>query len=84
MTRGEIYCADYGLPFGSETGFRRPVVIVQYNDFNIKELRTVIALPLTTNLLLAEAPANVFIDKESSDFPKDSATIVSQFDSFPR
>lgn len=30
-------------------------MIVQHNDFNIKKLRTVIALPLTTNLLLAEA-----------------------------
>ena len=78
MTRGEIYWADYGVPFGSETGFRRPVVIVQNNDFNIKELRTVIALPLTTNLLLAEAPANVFIDKESSGLPKDSTAVVSQ------
>lgn len=64
MTRGEIYWADYGVPFGSETGFRRPVVIVQDNNFNIKELRTVFAVPLTTNLMLAEAPANVFIDKK--------------------
>ncbi len=51
MTRGEIYWADYGVPFGSETGFRRPVVIVQINEFNIKELRTVIVVPLTTNLI---------------------------------
>ncbi len=56
MTRGEIYWADYGVPFGSEAGFRRPVVIVQDNNFNIKELRTVVVVPLTTNLLLAEAP----------------------------
>lgn len=78
MTRGEIYWADYGVPFGSETGFHRPVVIVQDNNFNIKELRTVLAVPLTTNLMLAEAPANVFIDKESSNLPKDSTAIVSQ------
>lgn len=61
MTRGEIYWADYGVPFGSEAGFRRPVVIVQTNEFNIKELRTVIVVPLTTNLMLADAPANVYI-----------------------
>lgn len=78
MTRGEIYWADYGVPFGSEAGFRRPVVIIQDNNFNIKELRTVVVVPLTTNLLLAEAPANVFIDKESSGLPKDSAAIISQ------
>ena len=66
MTRGEIYWADYGVPFGSEAGFRRPVVIVQTNEFNIKELRTVIVVPLTTNLMLADAPANVYIEKDSS------------------
>ena len=29
MTRGEIWWADLGVPFGSEPGFRRPVLIVQ-------------------------------------------------------
>ncbi len=78
MTRGEIYWADYGVPFGSEAGFRRPVVIVQDNEFNVKELRTVIAVPLTTNLLLAEACANVFIEKSSCNLSKDSVAVVSQ------
>ena len=78
MTRGEIYWADYGVPFGSETGFRRPVVIVQINEFNIKELRTVIVVPLTTNLMLADAPANVYIEKSSSSLSKDSVAVVSQ------
>ena len=78
MTRGEIYWADYGVPFGSETGFRRPVVIVQTNEFNIKELRTVIVVPLTTNLMLADAPANVYIEKSSSSLSKDSVAVVSQ------
>lgn len=78
MTRGEIYWADYGVPFGSETGFRRPVVIVQINEFNIKELRTVIVVPLTTNLMLADAPANVYVEKSSSLLSKDSVAVVSQ------
>ena len=34
MTRGEIWWADFGLPFGSEPGFRRPVLIVQDDSFN--------------------------------------------------
>nr|MCR5399976.1 type II toxin-antitoxin system PemK/MazF family toxin [Treponema sp.] len=66
----------YGVPFGSETGFRRPVVIVQTNEFNIKELRTVIVVPLTTNLMLADAPANVYIEKSSSSLSKDSVAVV--------
>ena len=29
MTRGDIYMLDFGIPFGSEPGRRRPVVIIQ-------------------------------------------------------
>jgi len=31
MTRGELWWIDLGVPFGSESGFRRPVIILQ-ND----------------------------------------------------
>ena len=34
MTRGEIWWADLGVPFGSEPGFRRPVPVVQADSFN--------------------------------------------------
>ena len=78
MIRGEICWADYGIPYGSEHGFKRPVVIVQNDAFNIKELHTVLAVPLTTNIILADAPGNVFIDKIDSGLPKDSVAVVSQ------
>ena len=78
MIRGEIYWADYGIPYGSEPGFKRPVVIVQNDAFNIKELHTVLAVPLITNIILADAPGNVFIDKIDSGLPKDSVAVVSQ------
>jgi mRNA interferase MazF len=29
MIRGEIWWADFGIPSGSEAGFRQPVLIVQ-------------------------------------------------------
>jgi mRNA interferase MazF len=29
MIRGELWWADFGIPFGSEAGYRRPVLIVQ-------------------------------------------------------
>jgi mRNA interferase MazF len=28
MTRGEIWWVDYGIPYGSEPGYRRPVIII--------------------------------------------------------
>ncbi len=34
MTRGEIWWVDLGVPFGSEPGFKRPVLIIQADSFN--------------------------------------------------
>ena len=81
MTRGEIYWADYGVPFGSEAGFRRPVVIVQDNNFNIKELRTVVVVPLTTNLLLAEYKDNILLEKAITKLKQDSVALIPQIGS---
>jgi len=78
MTRGEIWWADFGLPFGSEPGFRRPVLIVQNDAFNASNIGTVIVIPMTTNVELEEAPGNVFLDKTESKLKKDSVIVVSQ------
>lgn len=78
MTRGELWWADFGLPFGSETGFRRPVLIIQDDSFNRSAIGTVIVIPLTTNLALGDAPGNVIMEKEESGLSKDSVLVVSQ------
>jgi mRNA interferase MazF len=78
MTRGELWWADFGLPFGSEPGFRRPVLIVQDDAFNKSTINTVIIIPFTTNVALAEAPGNVFIEKKETGLTKDSVLVVSQ------
>lgn len=78
MMRGEIWWADFGLPFGSEPGFRRPVLVVQNDAFNESRISTVVVVPLTTNLRLQEAPGNVFLDKAESRLSKDSVVLVSQ------
>ncbi len=74
MTRGEIWWVDFGIPFGSEVGFRRPVIILQNNVLNESKLRTVVVLPLTTNLEYGEFPNNVFLSRKFSGLPKDSVT----------
>ncbi|MBR1722446.1 MAG: type II toxin-antitoxin system PemK/MazF family toxin [Treponema sp.] len=51
MTRGEICWVDFGVPFGSEVGFRRPVIVLQNNILNESNLHTVVVLPLTTNIM---------------------------------
>jgi mRNA interferase MazF len=78
MTRGELWWADFGLPFGSEPGFRRPILIVQDDAFNKSKINTIIIIPLTTNVALAEAPGNVYIGKEETGLTKDSVLVVSQ------
>ena len=78
MIRGEIWWADFGIPFGSEPGFKRPVIVIQNDEFNRSNIHTVIVIPLTTNLRLEDAPGNVLIGKEESDLSKDSVAVVSQ------
>ena len=78
MIRGEIWWADLGIPFGSEPGFKRPVIILQDNLFNKSRIRTIVVASITSNLSLAEAPGNILLEKEESDLPKDGVINVSQ------
>ena len=78
MIRGEIWWADLGIPFGSEPGFKRPVVILQDNLFNKSRIRTTIVASISSNLSLAEAPGNVLLEKEESSLTKDGVINVSQ------
>jgi mRNA interferase MazF len=78
MQRGEIWWADLPIPVASEPGYRRPVLIVQSNEFNRSRIRTVIAVVLTTNLRLAEAPGNILLTIDETGLPQDSIVNVSQ------
>ncbi|HCC36909.1 MAG TPA: mRNA interferase MazF2 [Treponema sp.] len=78
MTRGELWWADFGIPFGSEPGFKRPVLIVQNDFFNKSKINTTIVIPLTTNMILADAPGNIILPKKESKLKKDSVIAVSQ------
>ena len=78
MQRGEIWWAGLPAPQGSEPGYRRPVLIVQQNDFNQSRISTVIAVILTSNLRLAEAPGNILLKTKWTKLPKDSVANISQ------
>ena len=78
MIRGEIWWLDYGIPFGSEPGFRRPVVILQNDFFNSSSINTTIVIPLSTNILLADVPGNILLKKKESKLGKDSVILLSQ------
>lgn len=78
VRRGEIWWADLRPPAGSEPGFRRPVVVVQSDDFNRSSIRTVVVVAVSSNLDLQGAPGNVLLPKEDSGLPRDSVANVSQ------
>lgn len=78
MQRGEIWWAALPAPSGSEPGFKRPLLIVQSDDFNRSRIRTVIAVVITSNLRLSDAPGNVYLPQRSSGLSKDSVANVSQ------
>jgi mRNA interferase MazF len=84
MIRGEIWRAEFGIPYGSEVGYTRPVLIVQDDTFNESRIKTVVVLPLTTNLRLSDAPGNVLLRKDESNLINDSVIIVSQLYSIDR
>lgn len=78
ISQGDVWWADLGEPIGSEPGFRRPVVVVQGDDFNRSALRTVVAVLLTSNLRWADAPGNVRLTARATGLPRDSVANVSQ------
>ena len=78
MRRGEIWWADLPAPAGSAPGFRRPVLIVQADEFNRSNIRTIIAAVITSNISLADAPGNVTLSKRSIGLNKESVANVSQ------
>jgi mRNA interferase MazF len=78
IKRGEIWWASLPEPAGSMPGYRRPVVIVQSDAFNRSRITTVLAVVITSNLRLANAPGNVYLPAKSTGLPKDSVANISQ------
>jgi mRNA interferase MazF len=78
IVRGEIWWADLPEPAASGPGYRRPVLVVQDNDFNRSKIATIVVAIITTNLNVATANGNVSISPTQSGLPKDSVVNVSQ------
>ena len=78
VKRGEIWWADLGEPAGSEPSLRRPVLIVQDNQYNRSRIATVIVLSITSNTRLADMPGNILLGREESGLPKESVINISQ------
>jgi mRNA interferase MazF len=69
---------DFGQPFGSEPGHRRPAVVVQADAFNRSQIGTVLLVPLTRTLEWAKAPGNVLLRPKQTGLSHPSVANVSQ------
>ncbi len=78
MKRGEIWWASLPEPRASEPGYRRPVLVVQADEFNQSNINTVLALAITSNPNLAAAPGNVRLSTRASGLGRPSVVNVSQ------
>ena len=63
---------------GSGPGYRRPMLVVQSDEFNESAIRTSVCAAITSNMRLAAAPGNVRISRRVSRLPNDSVVNVSQ------
>lgn len=84
VAQGEVWWADLPEPTGSGPGYRRPVLIVQGDALNRSRIATVVCVPLTSNLGLAEARGNVLVAARSTGLPRDSVANTSLIAAFDR
>jgi mRNA interferase MazF len=78
IAQGDIYWTDLQVPLGSALGYRRPVVVVQGDDFNNSRIRTAVCVLLTGNVQRARSPGNVLLTSRMTGLPRDSVANVSQ------
>ncbi len=77
IRRGDILWADLGEPRGSEPGYRRPVLVMQADAINRSRIATIICVPLTSNVKLAQMPGNLLLKAADTGLDRDSVANVT-------
>ena len=75
--RGEVYWADLGEARGSRPAKRRPILVIQADNYNDSRLATVLAAVITSNTTVATMPGNVFLSRGNTGLPRDSVVNVT-------
>ncbi|MDP2854041.1 MAG: type II toxin-antitoxin system PemK/MazF family toxin [Smithellaceae bacterium] len=78
IRQGEIYWVSLSDPKGSEPGYRHPHIVIQNNLFNASRISTIVVCSLTSNLIRANAPGNVLLNKDEANLPRKSIVNISQ------
>jgi mRNA interferase MazF len=84
ISQGDVWWAELPVPAGSEPGYRRPVVVVQGDTFNRSSIRTVVCVPVTSNLKWVATPGNVPLTARQTGLQRDSVANVSQVTALDR
>jgi len=77
MKRGEVYLADLNPSRGSEQAGIRPVILVQ-RDTLCRFTRTIVVVPLTSNLRRAQVPGTTLIPSGEGGLDQDSVALCYQ------
>jgi len=77
IARGDVYWADLGEPAGSRPAKRRPILVIQADEYNASRLATVLAAVITSNTALATMPGNVFLPAAATGLSRDSVVNVT-------
>lgn len=84
IAQGEVHWVDFGVPKGSEPGYRRPCVIIQNDAFNRSRISTVVVAVITSNLRLGRAFGNVRLRRGEAGLSKPSVVNISQLATIDR
>ena len=77
IERGDIYTANLSPIKGSEQGGIRPVIIFQENTIS-QFTKTIITIPLTTNLKRSSLPSCLLIPQNEGGLNQDSVALCHQ------
>jgi mRNA interferase MazF len=75
--RGDIYLADLNPSRGSEQAGIRPVILVQRQNLE-RFTRTVVVIPVTTNLRRAQVPGTMLIPAGEGGLSQESVALCYQ------
>lgn len=71
-----MWWVDFGGPYGSSPGYRRPAAVVSSDRFNRSDIATVVVATITSNDRLSSMPGNVVLPSDL--LPKPSVVNVTQ------
>lgn len=84
ISRGDICWVDFGPIVDRSPAKRRPVVVVQANQYTQSSLGTIIVATMTSATRRAMVAGNVFVPASASGLARDSVVIATEVQTLDR